>query len=135
MPRRGENIYKRKDGRWEGRFKFDNITGKYKYVYAPIYRQVKEKLYELKTRKTPANGHKKLMSDLCNIWLDYKRHCIKESTYVKYNNIIESHIKPFIGKFYINELIEYDPQKYVLHLTSNGNLNGGVLSNKTVRIF
>lgn len=133
MPRRGENIYKRKDGRWEGRFKFDNVTGKYKYVYAPTYRQVKEKLYELKTRKTPANDQKKSMSDLCNIWLDYKRHYIKESTYVKYNNIIESHIKPFIGKFYINELSEYDLQKYVLHLTSHGRLSGGGLSNKTVK--
>ena len=35
MPGRGENYYKRKDGRWENRFKFDNVTGKYKYVYAP----------------------------------------------------------------------------------------------------
>ena len=41
MPRRGENIYKRKDGRWEGRvLKF---SGKYQYVYARTYREVKEK--------------------------------------------------------------------------------------------
>ena len=37
MPRKGENIYKRKDGRWEGRYKKGRSgTGKtsYGYVYA-----------------------------------------------------------------------------------------------------
>lgn len=47
MPRRGENIYKRKDGRWEGRFlESYNVNGKAKYhsVYAPSYAEVKRKL-------------------------------------------------------------------------------------------
>lgn len=41
MPRKGENIYKRKDGRWEGRYiKARSKTGKavYGYVYAPTYK-------------------------------------------------------------------------------------------------
>lgn len=49
MPRKGENIYKRKDGRWEGRYiKTHTNSGKaiYGYVYVKSYRQVKEKLYE-----------------------------------------------------------------------------------------
>lgn len=34
MPRRGENIYKRKDGRWEGRYiKQYDIKGKAQYGY------------------------------------------------------------------------------------------------------
>ncbi len=47
MPRKGENIYKRKDGRWEGRYiKSRNTQGKakYGYVYAKTYREVKKKL-------------------------------------------------------------------------------------------
>lgn len=43
MPRKGENIYKRKDGRWEGRYiKARSQTGKavYGYVYAPTYKEV-----------------------------------------------------------------------------------------------
>ncbi len=46
MPRKGENIYKRKDGRWEGRYiKARSQTGKaiYGYVYAPTYKEVKQK--------------------------------------------------------------------------------------------
>ncbi len=47
MPRKGENIYKQKDGRWEGRYiKSRTQTGKatYGYVYAKTYRDVKTKL-------------------------------------------------------------------------------------------
>lgn len=31
MPRKGENIYKRKDGRWEGRYIKQKISGNIKY--------------------------------------------------------------------------------------------------------
>ncbi len=41
MPRRGENVYKRKDGRWEGRVL--KPDGKYHYVYAKSYKAIKEK--------------------------------------------------------------------------------------------
>ena len=47
MARRGENIYKRKDGRYEGRYiKAYSIDGKAKngYVYGKTYSEVKEKL-------------------------------------------------------------------------------------------
>lgn len=46
MPRREENIYKRKDGRWEARYvKEIAVDGSKKYgsVYARTYRKVKAK--------------------------------------------------------------------------------------------
>lgn len=46
MPKRGEHIHKRKDGRWEARYKCGiSIAGKtlYKSVYAKTYAEVKEK--------------------------------------------------------------------------------------------
>ena len=52
MPRKGENIYKRKDGRWEGRYiKSRTSSGKanYGYVYAKTYREVKAKPIEKDT--------------------------------------------------------------------------------------
>ena len=37
MPKKGENIYKRADGRWEGRYiKTHAADGKAKYGYAPL---------------------------------------------------------------------------------------------------
>ena len=47
MARKGENIYKRKDGRWEARYiKSYTIDGKakYGYCYASSYHKVKEKV-------------------------------------------------------------------------------------------
>lgn len=40
MSRKGENIYKRKDGRWEGRYVLyydENERPKYGYVHAKTY--------------------------------------------------------------------------------------------------
>ena len=46
MSKRGENIYKRKDGRWEGRYikeyGFDG-KAKYGYVYGKTYSETKQK--------------------------------------------------------------------------------------------
>lgn len=52
MPRKGENIYKRKDGRWEGRYIRDRVNGKvkYGYVFAHSYKEVKIKLTDAKAR-------------------------------------------------------------------------------------
>ncbi len=66
MPRRGENIYHRKDGRWEGRY----IKGRegtrtlFGYVYAKTYREAKEKLskaiYEgvFRPKRNEKGGHR-----------------------------------------------------------------------------
>lgn len=46
MSRTGENIYRRKDGRWEGRYiKARTASGKaiYGYVYSKSYREVKQR--------------------------------------------------------------------------------------------
>ena len=60
MPRRGDNIRKRTDGRWEGRYPVTSADGKKRYlsVYGKSYREVKEKLtakmYLLSNRESPA---------------------------------------------------------------------------------
>ena len=51
MPKRGENIYKRKDGRWEGRIKgmdFSVNGGKYKSIYGKTYKEVRKKMNEFR---------------------------------------------------------------------------------------
>ena len=54
MARRGENIYKRKDGRYEGRYiKYYDLSGRavYGYVYDRKYTAVKQRLAERKAEK------------------------------------------------------------------------------------
>lgn len=53
MARTGENIYKRKDGRWEARyidFYDGNGKAKYKYLYAHSYTEAKAKLLKAQNR-------------------------------------------------------------------------------------
>ena len=51
MSRKGENIYKRKDNRWEGRYIkcYDNEgRKKYGYIYGASYAEAKERLQKVK---------------------------------------------------------------------------------------
>ncbi len=103
MSRRGENIYKRKDGRWEGRFldSYDQY-GKPKYhsVYAKSYTEVKEKLGFYKKQNTPLNIYKSLkLARYCADWLETVKFKHKESTYSKYRNICKNHIIPELGGY------------------------------------
>lgn len=47
MPRKGENIYKRKDGRWEGRYvrAYEENRARYGYIYGETYIDVKKKTH------------------------------------------------------------------------------------------
>lgn len=75
MPRKGENIYKRKDGRWEGRYirSYDaNNKAKYSYVYGKTYSEVKQKLVDKRStvKKSPTVSQKSIhYSELLDLWL------------------------------------------------------------------
>ena len=59
MPKRGENIYKRKDGRWEGRAVIgydEKGLPKTKSVLAKTKRECQEKLKTLEAQKTEAEN-------------------------------------------------------------------------------
>ncbi len=104
MSRKGENIYKRKDGRWEGRYKKGtSADGRTLYGswYGKTYREAKEKLEMYKQNKpvesTKKVGSVKLFSDYCDEWMTLNRSKVKESTLVKYQYAFKNHIKPFFG--------------------------------------
>lgn len=103
MSRRGENIYKRKDGRWEGRF-FDSYDqyGKPKYhsVYAKSYTEVKEKLgFHSKQNISPSIYKGLKFAIYCTDWLETVKFKHKESTYSKYRNMCRNHIIPELGGY------------------------------------
>ena len=86
MPRTGENIYKRKDGRWEGRYIEERIAGKARYraVYARTYREVKRKLDEAKREAEKQNQEMKKpgkMADIGNQWLSEEALLLKKSSF------------------------------------------------------
>ena len=102
MPRKGENIRKRKDGRWEARYeKSRDPNGRiqYGYVYAHTYDSVKKKkLAILCKNRTQTNiGRKILFRNLNQEWLASVRYTVKISTYTCYETLISIHIIPEFG--------------------------------------
>ena len=102
MGRHGENIRKRKDGRWEGRYSsYDKRKEKRIYcsVYGKTYEEVKEKLTSRKNlSKNSLTGANEdiLLDDAAMEWLAEIQQKKKLSTYVKYSLTYHNHIqKPF----------------------------------------
>ena len=102
MSRKGENIYKRKDGRWEGRYiKGRDPLGKalYGYVYSKTYRDVKNKLVITKSTLNNASTlTSKTFLEVSELWLESVLSYCKKSTYAKYKNTLEKHILPVFGQ-------------------------------------
>ena len=132
MSRRGENIYKRKDNRWEGRYiRGYDMTGKPQlgYVYAKSYREVREKLASAKVLGVPDTvPDKKYFDNYCREWLLLCRNRVKESTYVKYHTIVNKHLTPALGNCLPQNL-----NTIIIEEFSNNLLNVKGLSPKTVR--
>lgn len=140
MPRRGENIYKRKDGRWEGRYiKGKDLNGKskYGYVYAKNYTETKEKLNTIKAQNVnniSLSGTTKTLAQVCVLWLNETQTQIKHSSFAKYYNIIYNHIIPSIGKYKMQLLDRVLIRQFADEKLTNGKLKGkGGLSPKTVK--
>lgn len=139
MSRKGENIYKRKDGRWEGRFILSyDFSGKakYGYVYARSYTEVKKKLIDRQcsiTTKKVATYRKTLYANILEDWLRSVKMRVKESTYARYKRLVDTHISPMLGKYDITNISTQLIEQYIDFLLTSGRLDGqGGLSPKTV---
>ena len=109
MPRRGEHIHKRKDGRWEARYKCGiTDTGKaiYKSVYAKTYAEVKEKQQRgiAAYRRGSIQKGNITFGEAVTLWQEVNRSRHKGATNVRYVNLIEKHIRPDLDGIKISQL-------------------------------
>lgn len=112
MPRRGENIYKRKDGRWEARYvKEITADGKKKYgsIYADSYKEVKAKQQQclLHPTKVVCNSMNQTVSILISEWLNCIKNQVKPNTYQKYESVCKNHIVNEIGSVLVKLISNY----------------------------
>ncbi|HCM89725.1 MULTISPECIES: site-specific integrase [Vagococcus] len=121
MSRRGENIYKRKDGRWEGRYKKgrkDNGKLKYGYVYGKTYKETKIKLNELKYNYQKNNYQKDYYYGTVENWLslwmlENVENRVKLSTYASYQYKLNRYIIPYIGTKELLDLTTNDIENLI----------------------
>lgn len=137
MPRHGENIYKRKDGRWEGRVL--RPEGKYQYVYARTYKEVTEKKKNLqdhmrsgmsKNRNAVDNG-----ADLFETWLNGElSNRVKPSTYESYYRCVKKYIIPFYKENGHEKVTAQTVEDFSKRINNNQNLSASY-KRKILTIF
>ena len=104
MTRKGENIYHRRDGRWEARYIKGYYQGKalYGYLYASSYTEVKAKkalvLAQPELVHQPSVPQLVHFETLSKLWLNSIHSSVKESTYARYLRIINIYLLPLLGK-------------------------------------
>lgn len=126
MPRRGENIRKRKDGRWEGRYKNEYLyTGKSAYVsvYGHSYAEVKQKLKA--AQEAPPTVYGKMTVEYwMTYWFAVNKPLHKESTNVRYDFLIRRHILPELGKLPLTAIDKLTINRFLEHKQKSGGLAG-----------
>lgn len=139
MPRKGENIYKRKDGRWEGRyicFYDAKNKAKYAYVYGKTYGEVKKKLTNERSnpkKESIVTRSSLTYDELLDSWLHSSQLNTKESTHARYVHLINTHIKPQLGKYQLSMLSTEIIENFIEFQLTDGRLdNTGGLAPKTV---
>lgn len=102
MAKRGLNIYKRKDGRYEGRYRSGYTPdGKAKYtsVYGKSFSAVKEILERKRADlyNNPSVSCKLTMGELALTWLTNIKNKVKISTLSNYEMKLQKHILPYFA--------------------------------------
>lgn len=139
MSRRGDNIHKRKDGRWEGRYKdYVKNDGKIHYVsvYGRTYTECKNKLEECRKNNTKVSqvSTQKSFGMILKQWLNHNKIHLKGATINKYSYMISSHIEPELGNVKITDISSSNINCFLANKLNNGRKDGkGGLSSSYVK--
>lgn len=132
------NIYKRKDGRFEGRIPLGydkNGKIKYKYLYSQSLSELKKKMlyaYAEHSNFTQTICEKTL-KELCGEWLASSKLRVKKSSYCCYEKLINKHILPYFENICYGKLSTPVINEFAAHKLKCGRVNGfGGLSAKSV---
>ena len=125
MSRHGENIYLRKDGRYEGRIQVHTSRGEKKtmYVYARKYREVREKLNQLRNQSPcvfDLYEDGRFASWMTHYLQDVIRPHIKESTYQSYCRIACKRLLPRFATYYLSEITDAELNRLYSDLQESG---------------
>ncbi len=139
MPKRGEHIHKRKDGRWEARYKCGiSVAGKtlYKSVYAKTYAEVKEKQQKcmVEYRKGAIPERCVTFGSALALWQEVNKSRHKGATNMRYANLIDKHIAPELSNVRISQINTALLSDFMNRKLESGRLDGkGGLSPAYVR--
>ena len=129
MARHGENIYRRRDGRYEGRYvigrKPDGKT-KFGYIFGHSYMEVKTRLTQKKAELLAHSDpqirrHGKTIGQWMGEWMESELlGSVKDSSYQTYKNQLNRHILPHLGKLGLDALTPGTVHAFLQQLHSAG---------------
>lgn len=136
MPRKGENIRKRKDGRWEGRYVKKRVNGKSVQgsVFGKTYSEVKEKLIRAKAaaaeaaksqEQIQAEARNETFGEIAEEWYEASLPTLKISSAAKYRNILNKQLLPEFSSKKITEISREDISSFTTQLLLSGKKDKG----------
>lgn len=127
MARKGENIYKRKDGRWEGRYikgRKKNKQPSYGYIYGKKYKEVQDRLRMMKilysNTQAEFGGFGGSFEEWTLGWMEGVVTSVKASTYAFYHTLLYRQILPALGKRKLNSITSDGIQVFIDDLAKKG---------------
>lgn len=128
MSRRGNNIYKRADGRYEGRYVIGRtLNGKTKfgYIYGYQYQSVYNRLLIKKAEKISTREEVRKDPVLFSIWFSNWLNCeirpqVKASTFQIYENICKKHLFVYMKNICIADITHDVVDDMISNLTNRG---------------
>lgn len=134
MAKRGENIRKRKDGRWEGRFikgRKSDRTAIWGYIYGHSYNEVKEKLTikKMEVQQFALNVDNPTFSELSLTWESSIFLGVKSSTVAHYRYTLQHYILPVLGPYRVQALNESILESSLLEIIAPADQNHKPLGN------
>lgn len=139
MTRHGENIRKRKDGRWEARYikKYDqNGKAIYKSVYGPTYQDVKTKRSDEMSSSDPDHLRSDLtFTQVAELWLKSKKDILKASSYNQYYNQCHKHLIPELTNMKFSQITSADINGLLKKKLSEGYTSSSVTCYRTILLM
>lgn len=136
MSRKGENIFRRRDGRWEARYIHHYEAGKpkYHYLYAASYAEARAKKQFAMSLVAEEVALPKGMTfgKLARLWLSDIRISVKESTYTRYHRTVEKYVIDALGEIDVALLDHFHINSFAEDLLAAGGMRGQGLSPKSV---
>lgn len=125
--RKGRNLYKRKDGRWEARVSMGYGTNgcpRYKYLYGATYQAALEKMKDYEKnmifpQQAPGPQGTLSVRDIAALWLGNSRPGWKLSTYAKYQDCLNKNILPLWGQKNFGEITQQDYRRLMSQLNTS----------------
>lgn len=141
MARQGENIYQRKNGRWEGKYIKERVDGKIKYGYVSgnnyedvlLKKRKAVKAYEDSKKRKSIGADPLLFSNVADEWIRENEHLFKQSTICRYRNNLNLHLLPVYGDRLVTDITRDDVDAFATRLGASASKNGKGLSGNTVK--